>query len=70
MTEIVLSPIDVGAGLVVEAARATEAAGFEAIWTTTTSPGSPSAVAPSSTHGQSWPPLPPTPPGWLSARSS
>jgi alkanesulfonate monooxygenase SsuD/methylene tetrahydromethanopterin reductase-like flavin-dependent oxidoreductase (luciferase family) len=33
MTEIVLSPIDISAPLVVEAARAAEAAGFEAIWT-------------------------------------
>jgi alkanesulfonate monooxygenase SsuD/methylene tetrahydromethanopterin reductase-like flavin-dependent oxidoreductase (luciferase family) len=33
MTEIVLSPIDISAPVVVEAARAAEAAGFEAIWT-------------------------------------
>ena len=33
MTEIVLSPIDISAPVVVEAARASEASGFEAIWT-------------------------------------
>ena len=33
MTEIVLSPINISAPMVVEAARAAEAAGFEAIWT-------------------------------------